>query len=132
MNGKRFNPRSFWRFSLRTALALFLILSVSLGFLARWYHQVRERGDAQDWLIEHSDHSSSNWRSSSMHCLMKKETQTPWTTSLIRKWVHPEYDVKFETISVGRESIKNEFVSRIEKMFGVERLYIYGLLRPPR
>ena len=128
MNPRAFSAKllSLRRFSLRTGLIAFVTLSIGMGLLGRWVQSVRDRGEAQRWLIEHSAHNA-NRRSLGVNCFTRKETQVPWATTLIRKWVHPLYNVKFETIVIhSTEATNEEVADRIEKVFGVDHLTIHS------
>lgn len=116
--------RSVRRFSLRTGLIAFLAIGVALGVIGSWVHNIRRRGDATRWIIDHSDFSSSKWSPTHLYSLPLVDKEPSQTTSLIRKWVHPEYQIEFDMISAGGDLTHEDIANRIQRVFGVKRLFI--------
>lgn len=89
---------SMRRFSLRTFLILVLLLGCGFGILARWHRTVIIPGDAQ-LRIQAQSGARSQWipGSTSLFTSVFRTTyvlepKPTWLTTLIRRWVHSEYE----------------------------------------
>lgn len=113
-------------FSLRTGLILFLVLGAGLGLTARWYHEVRERGEAQLALIKRSQLPRKRGVTQVRAYYVGQESPN-WLTMRIREWVHPEYEREFETVLVNCEAQGQvEAAIEVERAFRIRRLLVAG------
>lgn len=109
-------------FSLRTGLVLFIVLGVGFGLAGRWIQDVRERGDAQLRLVQ--------WRNGNRGNDLHVYAQYPAVeapsqfTSIIRKYVHPEYRRHFESLKCNGASLNSEIARDAKLSFGVSTVYL--------
>lgn len=95
---------SLRRFSLRTFLFLVLLLGCGFGFLARWHRTVIIPGDAQLRIQAKSGNRpkliSNPPRKASVIFGVSylPEAEPSWLTTLIRKWVHSEYEHRVDIV----------------------------------
>lgn len=115
------------RFSLRTGLILFLVLGSGLGLAARFWREIRERGEAQKWLAGRGALGRTSQRDVVFLNYMPEEERS-WFVSVVRKWVHPEYDRKIQSISIGRNGLSEEGAAKITRVFDVHGIIVYGVL----
>lgn len=109
------------RFSLRTGLALLLFTTLCFGFVGRWIHDVRQRGEAQLRFVARcaSEPKRSISFGSSMY---EQETSVDGFTAFIRHRVHPEYQRRFRYIHVSGALLEKEPRIELKRFFGVQHL----------
>lgn len=112
------------RFSLRTGVLLFLFLGTALGLVARWIGEIRDRGEAQRALVANRDSSSA--RRNPVEATYESEQGASWSTELIRHWVHPEYNRRFQGLLLDGRQLSDEASVRIARVFGVENIIIHS------
>ena len=117
-------------FSLRTGLVLFILLGVAFGFVGRWIQSVRDRGEAQLWLVSKANNdgpvASGVEYGRRLFAYYESEANPSRFTTVIRKWVHPEYNRKLNMLSLGGLHTDAEHLQRVGKLFGVEHLILRG------
>jgi hypothetical protein len=115
-------PRPSLRFSLRTGLILFLLIGAGLGFVSRWVHEIKVRGDAQ---LRTLSRRGRSWRVDQAHVqasYSKAEVDSQFT-DLVRKWVHPEYQRKYDGAYItGRHLADMDLARDLGKSFGLAEL----------
>jgi hypothetical protein len=112
------------RFSLRTFLLLVLLLGCGFGGFTRWYQTVRQSGNAQLRLVQ--DISPFPFEPSPLEAQYPSQQSPSWFTSLVRKWVHTEYNRPFEHVTLPSHLIDTARARDVKIAFGVKSLYIQG------
>lgn len=116
------------RFSLRTSFVLFLAFGASLGMGARWVQQIREQGESQKRLLARSRRLVTNV-GRGVELYYAPEQSESWTTSLVRKSIHPEYERRFSGLQIDGVQLSVETAQDIERVFGVESIVVYSTIR---
>ena len=116
------------RFSLRTGLVLFLVFGASFGMAARWAQKIRQQGEAQRRLLSRSKRIIPNV-GRGVEVYYAPEQGESWTASLVRQWIHPEYERRFSGIQIDGAQLDKEIAQDIELVFGVESIVVYSTIR---
>lgn len=113
------------RFSLRTALVSFLVLGTTLGLAARLRQETIERCEAQKWLASRSGLRSGKHRDI-VFVRYATETNPSKFVSLMRRWIHPEYNRRIESISISRDGLSEEGAAKIARVYSAQTILLYG------
>jgi hypothetical protein len=113
------------QFSMRTALFLFLVVGTVLGVGARFWREVRERGEAQRSLLAKPANATGT-PSFTVNVTYAPEKRQPWFVKLVRMTVHREYERKLSSIAISGDSTDEQTAANISKVYGVDYLNISG------
>ena len=116
-------PR-FRQFSLRFGVGFFLAICILFGFGARWYHDMRARGEAQRRLVELSKRQPEG-AEAFIFVGYAAEKTVPWSTSLMRTWVHPEASRRIAILSVSGEKLdKVKLIEDVRNTYDIESINV--------
>lgn len=116
-------PSRFRQFSLRTAAILFLFLTIAFGLAGRWIHDVRQRGEEQLRLVNRCKVRSKQSLVFG-DVIYAPEAKVDRFTTLVRRWVHPEYARRFSWIRVSGPFLEAAPPISLSRLFGADDVQI--------
>lgn len=109
------------RFSLRTGLIFFFLLSAIFAVAAHLHHDILKRCAINTWLIDHSEplYSASSWKKGIVCTHAPDGELTQWTR-FVRAYVHSEYGRKFDFLTFYGDPMKEEPDIDLSLLFGAK------------
>lgn len=119
------------RFSLRTGLVFFFLLSGLFAVAAHLHHDILKRCAVNTWLVEHSEplYSALSWKKGIVCTHAPDGELTQWTR-FVRSYVHPEYGRKFDFLTFYGDPMKEQPDLDLSLLFGAKTVHLHDPKMP--